>query len=482
MPRLSRRRDSSSESTSSDSSDSRSSSDKNSYGRYERRNNKSKNKTRKRSSTSSYTPPRLLVQNNSVYEQSTSRKHSIDLEEANKMINNLEQLVNDLLNKNAVQNPRVTIKSDCIPEFSPDIPGLTSKVWVDKIDQLAQINGWNEQTIIYHMQSRLSGLAKSWYNSLSNYNNSWEQWKQIMLINAFPEHRDFPSTLKKMLARKKLYDESWTEYYFAKMKLLRRCEIIGKNAVSMIIDGIYDLVIENGAKAGRYEQPEILYKEYLSTLGPVERPQVPVREKYNKTFVGTKRHSSSYKFSKSSYGTSKEGNYRPKCFNCGNLGHVSTACQKPLLECKKCKRLGHTEKYCYKNVNGFLCTGLIDTGCATVTLRYTDAKRFGVKWQESNVQRHGYAGGRSKALDSATSISKLIWFRRMYQQFLIVADEIQDVSLMIGQPFINQANVVLVVKGDQIRIFSSDILDLPEVDHLPPTKIKNGDERYCYTA
>ncbi|KAJ8935219.1 hypothetical protein NQ318_012535 [Aromia moschata] len=55
---------------------------------------------------------------------------------------------------------------------------------------------------------------------------------------------------------------------------------------------------------------------------------------------------------------------------------------------------------------------------------------------------------------------------------LIVADDIQDVSVMIGQPFINQTNVVLVVKDDQIRLFSSDILDLPQVDQLPPTKIK----------
>ncbi|KAJ8935218.1 hypothetical protein NQ318_012534 [Aromia moschata] len=146
--------------------------------------------------------------------RSISSKQSVDLVEANKKISNLEQLVNDLLNKNAGRSPRVTIKSDCIPEFSPDIPSLTSKVWVDKIDQLAKINGWNEQTIIYHMQSRLSGLAKSWYNSLSDYDHSWEQWKQ-MIINAFPEHRDFPSTLKKMVARKKMHDESWTEYYFA---------------------------------------------------------------------------------------------------------------------------------------------------------------------------------------------------------------------------------------------------------------------------
>jgi hypothetical protein len=41
---------------------------------------------------------------------------------------------------------------------------------------------------------------------------------------------------------------------------------MGKDAVSCLIDGLTDRTLKNGAKAGRYETPESLYAEYLSTL------------------------------------------------------------------------------------------------------------------------------------------------------------------------------------------------------------------------
>jgi hypothetical protein len=44
------------------------------------------------------------------------------------------------------------------------------------------------------------------------------------------------------------------------------CNITGKHAVSCLIDGLSDRTLRNGAKAGRYETPEELYTEYLSTL------------------------------------------------------------------------------------------------------------------------------------------------------------------------------------------------------------------------
>ncbi|VEN53548.1 unnamed protein product [Callosobruchus maculatus] len=185
------------------------------------------------------------------------------------------------------------------------------------------------------------------------------------------------------------------------------------------------------------------------------------------------------------------------------LGHISKSCSKPKLECKKCGRIGHTEtgctwsskvpqpgtsrnvmplntkdeqhfKKCYFvlcKVNNFLCEGMVDTGCAVVTLRQRDAKRFGLKWYNCNIQINGYAGGKAKAIGK-TVISMEVDLVKANVEALIVPDELQDVSVIIGQPFINQANVALVIKDDQIRIFNSDILQLPEIDKLPPSKIK----------
>jgi hypothetical protein len=56
------------------------------------------------------------------------------------------------------------------------------------------------------------------------------------------------------------------QYYFRKMSLLRAGNISGKDAVSCLIEGLMDSTLKNGAKAGRFDTPEQLYAEYLSTI------------------------------------------------------------------------------------------------------------------------------------------------------------------------------------------------------------------------
>lgn len=185
--------------------------------------------------------------------------------------------------RSAREKPTVPIRlnyaatSDCIPEFEPGNPNLTSVRWLQKVEQIAEINGWDEKAKIYHMQNRLKGLARKWYNGLTTYNYTWQEWKKLILTT-FPDHYDFASMLKKLLARQKQSYESWDKYYFEKMELVRACEIGGKNAVSCIIDGITNSTIETGAKAGRYQTPEELYANYLTTLSVEERPFKTAKE------------------------------------------------------------------------------------------------------------------------------------------------------------------------------------------------------------
>jgi hypothetical protein len=64
---------------------------------------------------------------------------------------------------------RLSITSDCIPEFAPGRPNQSSARWVDKIDQLARVNHWDENSVVQLMQQRLSRLARKWYDNLTIY-------------------------------------------------------------------------------------------------------------------------------------------------------------------------------------------------------------------------------------------------------------------------------------------------------------------------
>lgn len=480
MGRFSRNRVSRDRSTSSSSSSSSS---------------RSRSRTRKRISSSrrtdrSYTPPRA--------EDSESR------------IRQLERKLDELSKQNAVltqqREVRMTVTSDCIPEFSPDNKTLSSSQWIEKIEQIRQVNNWNDVTTIYHMQSRLTGMAKSWYHSLSNYNHSWAEWKAL-IRKTFPENIDFATILRKMLNRQKLPNESMTTYYFEKMELLRICEITGKKSVSCIIDGILDPVIQNSARAGRYVSPEALYEQYLFALG-VENVRKPTNEESTSNIVIPGRDLR-HKTRKRQHSQPRMENIQMKCFNCHEKGHVFAKCKKPKVFCAKCNRVGHTADNCNSTfvrgsgkqlhstvgkqilpvssevtsvqklndnyfidcvIQGVAFRGYVDSGCSAVTIRASDVIKLGLKPEQTQVRLSGFGGGIVN-VNSKVEIDLTVDLANANVTALIIPDEYQKVSLIIGQPFINHINVILVVRDTQVRLFNKNCFDFPQLESLPNKKV-----------
>ncbi|KAJ8984471.1 hypothetical protein NQ317_006131 [Molorchus minor] len=230
--------------------------------------------SRRRRSPSRCTPPRnVRSRSSSEHRRVDTSHHSefpprhrdrLDVSSVERN-NTLEEIVRSLIgngrestSERSEPTRRYRIRPDCVPKFQPNSDDLTAEKWLHKIEQLAQINEWDEKMIIYVMQSRLSGLARDWYNSLDSYNLTWTQWKELIL-KSFPSKQDYARKLRALLSRKKLRIESWDQYYFRKMEMIRGCDISGKNAVSCLIDGIDDSHVKTGAIAGRYLVPEKLY-------------------------------------------------------------------------------------------------------------------------------------------------------------------------------------------------------------------------------
>ncbi|KAK4883318.1 hypothetical protein RN001_006637 [Aquatica leii] len=208
-------------------------------------------------------------------------------------VSRLEHLVEKLIQhqaKSKIRHQHVYAKPECIPEFMPGNPNLSSTKWIEKIEQLGGINRWDEQTTIYYMQSRLGGLARQWYDNLPSYQLTWIQWKEL-LIKSYPEHQDFAANLRTLVNRFKEPDETWSRYYFDKMELVNACEITNKKAVSCVIDGIRNQSIQVAAKTGRYEIPDALYADYLSTLKPknwMVHPEHLTTSRYPVFLIATK--------------------------------------------------------------------------------------------------------------------------------------------------------------------------------------------------
>lgn len=453
---------------------------------------------------SSYTP-----RQSRPCETSSSSPENASLAEANANIKKLQAVVEQLTKRSidserSYHQTRVTIKSDCIPEFSPDNRTLTASQWIEKVDQLRQINSWDDVATIYHMQSRLTGNAKLWYHGLPSYNYTWTEWKSL-IKKSFPDHRDYATLLQKMLERTKVGGETMTTYYFEKMEMLKACDINGKNAVSCLIAGLPETNLQNAARAGRYESPESLFEEFLSATcdEATHKREKMYRPSVTSKVVDRRRENlKDVQLNRSS---------NVKCFNCGTKGHIAAKCAKPKIECQHCHLLGHDVTNCWKKnkdttatdsksvlccssrnndipslsatntdsnscyfidctVNGHLMRGYVDSGSSAVTIRDTETTNLNLHRKPVHVLLRGYGGG-SVFAHFAVELDLSVDLAFATVTALVVPSQMQQVPIIVGQPFINNKNVVMVVREGQVRLFHKADVNLSTVDTLPSRKI-----------
>ncbi|XP_074026188.1 uncharacterized protein [Leptinotarsa decemlineata] len=266
-----------------------------------------------------------------------------------------------------------TIRDDCIPELDPENENLSAGKWLDKIEQLKEVNIWDDVTTIYHMQSRLWGMARSWYHSLSNYTRCWRNYKA--LIMTFADHMDYALVWRKMLNGIKRPDETMTNYYITNIELLRTCQISGRHAVSCFIDGITEVTTRNGARAGRNVIPEALYGEYLSMLRG-----------------------------------DKSGNMR------SSIRRVPKPELRQLLSSK--------QRYPFR-VN-------VDSGCVAVTIKMSEFQNLNLHGEPTVVCLRDH-GGESVSIRTKVPITLAVDLAVANVEALVGPDNIQNVSMIVGQ-------------------------------------------------
>lgn len=158
----------------------------------------------------------------------------------------------------------ISSMSNVIPEFDPMCKTETVLSWLTKVKECAEIYEWDEREIIHYALPKLTGLAKSWYQSLPSVKYTWLEWK-TKLIESFPCRENYADLLSEMLALKVKYGEPLEQYYYAKLNLLNRCQISGRKAVDCILSGIEDRAIKLGAQAAEFRTPELVLK-YLKSV------------------------------------------------------------------------------------------------------------------------------------------------------------------------------------------------------------------------
>lgn len=399
-----------------------------------------------------------------------------------------EILSNSQVIAQATPNPltaNFVAKNDIVPLFDPEKSNLTAANWLHKIEQLADIHKWDDTTKSYFMQSKLTGIAKIWYNSLHDYSKSWQEWKQAV-SEAFPSHEYFIDNIKKMVERKKNKNETMMHYFYSKCILVRKCEISDVNAVSCIIDGL-PLSLQGAAKSGNYNTPEELFQGFLSKIEydigtEKEKEKTPV---YHERVVNHRRHPEIICFNCKKPGhaakkcwyrsenadtssvpsTSKNTpNYEKKhptmarrptktCSNCGKIGHLREDCWflKPATVKILQRQVINDTYYIKVKINNVECQGYLDTGSQINVAQAKLVEKLGIKINTADTYICGFGNNVVYPKGQAQltlhfdnfSVDTIIYF---------VNIEMGLIDVIIGQPVINNNQVEIQISGQELTI------------------------------
>ncbi|GJQ88225.1 hypothetical protein Trydic_g13216 [Trypoxylus dichotomus] len=360
------------------------------------------------------------------------------------------------------------VGGEILEPFDPEDKDQNVSRWIAKIDQHGAIHGWSKYERACYMQAKLRGAARAWYNRLTDYDHSWEEWKRLLQA-AFPRHHDYASQLEELVERKKREDETMSHYYHAKLALCERCDIRGERAVSCLIRGLPDELRAN-AYTVQSKTPEALYTGFLSGLEDYGRasssrqtvaPGVPSRIQRAPASATT---------------TQAAGDGRPKaerrqCYNCQEYGtHLSRDCPKPQMErCKWRRRSGHLAAACPLSrrrgkdpqvESGQKVKTYLDTGSQRNLTTVASADALRLELQPSDVILRGFGGASTVAIGE-TTMSVTIDGVRLRITALVMSCDLVSADLVIGQSALAQQGVTLLLWEGKTTLACGE--DLSEV-------------------
>lgn len=349
-----------------------------------------------------------------------------------------------------------------------DMQGITTSMWLNSIEDEAAMNKWADVQTIKFMKSKMSGLLLDWFESLPQSIYSWRQYK-LLIGRCFPDHTDFAKSLKLLTQKIKDPMESIENYYYTKLYLLECCKITGRDAVSCIIDGLGDETLEREAHSCYCSTPQELLKQFLLNLKVrVTKPPnegvgkssenikkrlgSPGGEKWGHTRNYMESSTESIEMFSGNSGMSvmkKKNKKNSSCFICKEKGHLSYECK--YKSGNSVNKITSTSKFdveddiffvnCY--VNNRSCKALIDTGSSINIAKEQLMKELQLEFQSSKEHIIAY-GGHDIPVLGETTIFFTINNVSVQIPVFIVSDHVQDIPLIIGQPFLKREDVTVI--------------------------------------
>lgn len=215
------------------------------------------------------------------------------------------------------------------------------EVWINRVDEIKQAFDLSEKVVKVIATKQLRGKVRDWYSCTPGMvQKTWSELK-IDMKRMFASYESHISLMKKMENRRWKAGETFSNYFYDKVKLTNKLSLPEQDTVDYIIQGIDNYVLRPHALAAKYKTTaEVLESLKLMSEDKVCRGSRDSKEQPKKL---------------ASPAESKAKTPQPtvRCYNCNEQGHIASNCMKearPRGSCYKCGEVGHTSRTCTKEV------------------------------------------------------------------------------------------------------------------------------------
>ena len=227
-----------------------------------------------------------------------------------------------------------------------DGKSMTVETFLARVEQYAVIYGWKDEQKFLYASTRLEGVPRLWYNSISISINSWAQFS-CQIKAKFNKELDAIDVHFILMNVRKMASESYIEFSYRVNELAANNNVAEPSAVKYIIAALGNDSIYAGIVNTRFSTLDELtshfqYCEMMSAMNDFKKK--------------SKLHSSH-----SSFKSEPSGFSSLRCFKCNEQGHKKVDChsspnvvikkEEPIkvrVTCTYCKFTGHTEDRCFK--------------------------------------------------------------------------------------------------------------------------------------
>ncbi|XP_076665710.1 uncharacterized protein LOC143367610 [Andrena cerasifolii] len=225
---------------------------------------------------------------------------------------------------------------DTIRPFNGD-DGYPIEAWIADFEDNAALLGWSALQRLLFAKKSLVGLAKTFLRGERGISD----WKILKsrLLSEFSTQVNSAQLHELLCNRKKKREESFQEYFLVMKEIAARGSIETEALIQYIVDGIPE---EASQKMTLYAAQTL--KELKERLKIYER--IMKSPHSTKSRGDPSRMESSFKRSLSIKDQPTAKSIKgtiPRCYNCNEVGHLSSACKKPRREKGVCYLCGSSE-------------------------------------------------------------------------------------------------------------------------------------------